>query len=186
MYECIGCLCQATCWLCSRDAPHFSGRSVEGGPLAAVPDESQSRPWGGSSVEGGLPVPPNMALPPPDMALGRPRYAMPMGLHAQLTQLAKRHRADPSGRLFVHHLRLGAIPLKLSLQRATRPDATVRLTDMVVLFFRRHVREFSPRAGRASRGSILAPRVRDSAASRRWARSISHGRLLPEGRGLRA
>ena len=62
----------------------------------------------------------------------------------------------------------------IDMRGARRPSSTIRPTDMVVLFFRRNVRDLSPRAGRASRGAILVPRVRCSAALRQRSRLSSH------------
>ena len=73
----------------------------------------------------------------------------------------------------------------IDLRGAWRPSSPTRPTDMVVLFFRRNVRDLSPRAGGASRGAILVPRVRCSAALRQRARLIFHLRPLSEWHILR-
>ena len=50
--------------------------------------------------------------------------AVSLGIHAELAQLRAKQLLVVAQRLFVQQLRVGAIPLKLSLQRASRPDAT--------------------------------------------------------------
>ena len=67
-------------------------------PQLAQPSSRDSPPWSSSSAR---------------------------GMQHELAQLRDRQLLEASQRVFVQQLRLSAIPLKLSLQRASRPDAGV-------------------------------------------------------------
>ena len=73
------------------------------GSTAAEAPGALATPWGGSPVA--------------------------LDIHAELADLRERLLLEVSQRLFVQQLRLGAIPLKLSLQRASRPDAASNADD---------------------------------------------------------
>ena len=137
----------------------------------------------------GWPARPCMQLPPPTCR--RPRRmresARAIDLAVYSSARARRARssaqhvnfsctAPPAGPSWACHVDMQGVP---------RPSSTIRSTGMVVLFFRRHARDLSPRAGRASRGAILVPRVRCSAALRQRARLSSHLRPFPEWHILR-